>query len=148
MAGKIRKIVEYVSGKGIGGETVRYVIIGAMTTLINVGLFKLLWGIIGIDATVSNVTSISVSILFAYVANKLVVFRRRSDSVGDLLQEFAKFVGSRLFTMAFEIGALLLFFNLLGYDAFIVKIVVQVVVIVANYVISKAIVFRKTRSRG
>ena len=142
----IRKAIEYVFGKGIGGETVRYIIIGAMTTLINLALFTVLYELIGIDVTVSNVTSISVSLMFAYITNKLVVFRRRSASRGDLILEFFKFVGGRLSTIFLEIGSLLLFFNLLGYDALLIKVAVQVIVIVANYIISKAIVFRKMKN--
>jgi len=141
-----RRVVGYLFSNGIGGETVRYVIIGAMTTFVNIGLFELLYELAGIDVTISNVTSVSVSVIFAYIANKLVVFRRRSDSRGALILEFAKFVGARLFTIAFEIGALLLFFNLLGYDALLIKIAVQVVVIVSNYIISKLIVFRKMKN--
>ena len=138
----MRKLINYVFGSGFGGETVRYIIIGGMTTLINIGLFELLWNIIGIDVTVSNVTSVSVSVLFAYIANKLVVFRRRSDSRGQLIVEFIKFVGSRLSTIGLEIGSLFLFFNILGYNARLIKIAVQVVVILTNYAISKVIVFR------
>ena len=151
VAGFFRKIIEYVFRKELSAETARYIIIGVLTTLINVGLFRLLLSIINIDTnidvTVSNVTSISVSVLFAYIANKLFVFRHRSNSRYELIVEFAKFVGSRLFTMAIEIGSLLVFFNILGYDAWFVKLAVQVVVIAINYIISKMIVFRSTRSR-
>ena len=147
VAGLFRKIIKYIFRKEFSAETARYIFIGALTTLVNVGLFRLLWNIIGIDVTVSNVTSISVSILFAYVANKLFVFRHRSNSRYELIVEFAKFVGSRLFTMAIEIGSLLVFFNILGYDAWFVKLAVQVIVIVINYIISKMIVFRSAKSR-
>ena len=142
MAGLFRKIIKYIFRKEFSAETARYIIIGVLTTLINVGLFRLLWNIIGIDVTVSNVTSISVSILFAYVANKLFVFRHRSNSRNELILEFVKFVGSRLFTMALEIGSMLVFFNILGYNAWFVKLAVQIAVIVINYIISKMIVFR------
>ena len=142
MVSLIRKITKYVLGKDIGAETVRYIIVGGLTTLVNYSLFELMRAIIGIDVTVSNVTSISVSVIFAYVANKLIVFRRHSDSLAALALEFCKFVGSRIFTMALEIGAVFLFFNILGLDARLGKITAQVIVVVVNYIISKAIVFR------
>ena len=137
-----KKAVEFVFGKGIAGETARYIVVGGMTTLVNYGLFELMWEVIGIAVTISNVTAISASVVFAYAANKLVVFRSRSDGAKGLIIEFLKFVGSRLFTMALEIGAVLVFFNILGYNARIVKIAAQVVVIILNYAISKVIVFR------
>ena len=139
----MRRLMEYILGRGLGAESIRYIIVGAMTTLVNFSLFELMTFVIGIDVTVSNVTSISVSIIFAYVANKLVVFRMRSGSFATLVFEFIKFVGSRLFTMALEVGAVLLFFNMLGYDARLGKVAAQVLVVIANYVISKVIVFRR-----
>jgi len=136
------KIKEFVFGKGIGGERVRYLIVGGLTTLVNFGLFTLLHEIMGVDSTVSNLISIPVSILFAYCANKLAVFRQRSESFKDLSVEFCKFVGSRLFTMAIDIGIVFLFDNVLYWNATVGKAFSQVFVIILNYIISKALVFR------
>ena len=138
----VRKLVESVFGKGLGAESIRYLVVGVLTTLVNFSLFELMMSVFRINVTVSNVISIAVSILFAYVANKLFVFRRRSDSLSGLALEFCKFVGSRLFTMALEIGTVYLFYNILSQDARLGKITAQVLVIITNYFISKAIVFR------
>ena len=142
--GLINKMMEYVFGKQLAAETIRYIIVGGMTTLVNFGMFELLYHVLGIQVTVSNVTAIAVSILFAYFANKFVVFRRRSDSFRDLMGEFGKFIGSRLFTMALEVGVVELFYNVIGIDARLGKIAAQILVIIANYLISKLIVFKKT----
>ena len=138
----IRKITEYVFGKTIGAETIRYVFVGALTTFVNFSLFTVMTFALGIEVTVSNVTSISVSILFAYAANKLIVFRRRSSTFKELAFEFAKFVGSRLFTMALEVAVVHIFFYILGYEALLGKATANVLVVIANYIISKVIVFR------
>ena len=116
---------------------------GGLTTLVNFGLFVLLHDLLGVSSTVSNLISISSSILFAYIANKLVVFKRRSENATKMLAEFAAFVGSRLFTMALEMGIVYLFDGVLGWNATLGKAVSQVVVVVSNYAISKLIVFRK-----
>jgi len=113
-----------------------------LATLINYGLFELLRGVFGINVTVSNLISIPVAMVFAYVANKLFVFRRHSDSMSALAAEFGKFIGSRLFTMALEIGGVWLLHDILGFDARLGKIASQVLVIISNYFISKTIVFR------
>jgi len=143
----IERIIKFVSGKGIGAESIRYLVVGALTTFVNFGIFELLHSVLGVPVTISNITSISISIIFAYVANKLVVFRRRSDSVASLVLEFCKFVGSRLFTMALEVGAVFLFHDILAYDARLGKIAAQVLVIITNYFISKVIVFRGSGRR-
>ena len=138
--GKLRR---FLQNKGIGGETIRYVIVGGLTTLVNFCIFALMTKIMNIDVTVSNVTSISVSILFAYVTNKLFVFRQRGKTGIVLFLEFLKFVGSRLFTMALEIGVVLLFVEVFKLDELVGKLASMFLVVIANYVISKAFVFRK-----
>jgi len=138
-----QRVIGFVFGKEPGGETVRYLIVGGLTTLINFVLFVLLHEVMGLDDTFSNVTSISVSVLFAYVANKLVVFRQHCDSMSALALEFVKFVGSRLFTMALEVGVVLLFTRALGQSATPGKVVAMVIVVIVNYIISKLIVFKK-----
>jgi len=143
MTEAIRKLIKYVFGKDPGGEKIRYLIAGVMTTFVNYGLFELLHSLVGLGVTVSNVIAISASIIFAYAANKLIVFRSRSGSHRDLAMEFFKFVGSRLFTMGLEIGIVELFYRGLGADARLGKVVAQVFVIIANYFISKLIVFEK-----
>jgi len=143
--GLLRKIIEYVLGKKIGAETIRYVVIGGLTTLVNLGLFELMYTVLGIEVTVSNVTSVAIAILFAYVANKHVVFRRHSSSLNELVLEFFKFVASRILTsMTFEVGGVLLFHNILGFDARLCKITAQVLVIITNYIMVKLVVFRNS----
>lgn len=142
MLGLIRKITGFIREKAPGGEAVRYIVVGVLTTLVNYCLFTLMTWILGIDVTVSNVTAIAVSILFAYVANKTIVFRRHSDTKSELALEFVKFVGSRLFTMAIEVGAVYLFVNVLGKNEQLGKLVAMALVVVLNYFISKLIVFR------
>lgn len=141
----VKKVLDFIRDKGFGGEAVRYIIIGALTTLVNFGLFALMTKALGISVTVSNVTAISISIIFAYITNKLVVFRWHSETRASLALEFVKFVGSRLFTMALEIGAVALFVSVLKQDELIGKAVSQIVVIILNYIISKVIVFRPRR---
>ena len=139
----IRKLIKSLFGKDLGSETIRYLAVGATTSVVSFGLFTFLYQIAGLNVTVSNVISISVAIVYAYAANKLVVFRKRSGSFEELAREFCKFVGSRLFTMALEVGAVELFYGVLGFDARVGKLLAQAITVVANYLISKLIVFRK-----
>jgi putative flippase GtrA len=131
-----------VFGEDPGGEKIRYLIVGGLTTLVNFSIFVLMHELCGIDETISNLVSIPASILFAYIANKLVVFRQQSESIKYLALEFIKFVGSRLFTMALEVGIVFLFSNVLEWNATLGKVIAMIVVIILNYVISKVIVFR------
>lgn len=124
----------------IKGEFGRYIVIGTTTTLIDLALFYLLCEVLGVDSTVSNVISLGTSVLYAYVTNKLVVFRTKNSGKA-LAEEFLKFIGSRAGTMLLELGGVFVLNEILGLDGFLSKLGVQVVIFVANYVLSKLFVF-------
>jgi putative flippase GtrA len=91
----------------------------------------------------ANVVAIIISILFAYVTNKVIVFKAKTKGFLQTVKEFSRFIGARLFTMALEIGGVWFFATKLGLYDLAVKAAVTVVVIIANYVLSKLLVFRK-----
>lgn len=126
-----------------------YLFFGALTTLVNLVVFFLLteypWQL---NVTLGNVISIIVAILFAYVTNKIWVFRSKTDSAGELLSEFCRFVGGRLSTMAIEVGGVYLIFNVMGFPKMGAKLITQVIVIIGNYFISKFLVFRGDKETG
>lgn len=123
-------------------ETIRYLIVGAMTTLVSTGTFLLLceglrWGV-----TLSNVLSILTAIAFAYVTNKKIVFRSLTKSPAEAAAEFFRFVSTRLFAMGVEVGGVYLLYNILRVHEVPAKILTQIVVIILNYVCGKFLVFR------
>jgi len=132
--------------KLLTGEAMRYLIIGVCTTLVNFVIFTVMTKGFGMDATplgvtISNCVSIPASIVFAYVANKLVVFRSHCKSMGELMAEIVKFFGARALTMVLEFVGVELLVNRWGMDSVLGKLAMQVFVIVANYFISKFLVF-------
>lgn len=126
----------------ITGELGRYVVIGATTTLIDLALFYVLCEVLGVDSTISNIVSLGTSVLYAYVTNKVFVFRTRNKG-RELLKEFLKFLGSRAGTMLLELGGVFVLNEILGLDGFASKLAVQIIVFVANYLLSKFFVFKK-----
>ena len=61
--------------------------------------------------------------------------------VGTLLLEIAKFWSSRIGTMLLEIGGVFVL-TMLGWDGFASKLATQIVIFVANYLLSKFFAFR------
>lgn len=147
MAGKPADFVKRLF-EGRRGEVLRYLIIGGCTTLFNLIIFTVMVKAFFIDVTVSNVTSVILSILFAYVTNKLFVFRSHCASLAELAAEFAKFVGARLVTMVIEVGGVYLLVNIIGQDELLGKLETQVLVIIGNYFISKFLVFKNKKTNG
>lgn len=123
---------------------IRYLFFGGCTTLVNLGLFAVLKGPLGIDYRISNFFSVAAAICFAFVVNKLFVFQSRTTSFTEGFREFIRFVLGRLVTMAVEVGGVPFCVEILHQPEMIAKLETQVIVTVVNYFISKFLVFKST----
>ena len=126
---------------------VRYVVIGACTTAVSVGLVALLTKVFHWEDNLSNIVSIIAAVIFAYVANKIFVFRSHTDSFGALAAEALKFFAGRAVTMLVEVFGVVFFDSVLGQDVVVAKVETQILVLVGNYLISRFIVFRNKPQR-
>ena len=69
------------------GITLRYLIFGVLTTVLNVGTYMLLSQYIGIDAAISNIIAWIVGVAFAYITNRLWVFESKASGFKEILRE-------------------------------------------------------------
>ena len=88
---------------------------------------------------VINTLSWAAAIAFAYPANRKYVFESKNQNV---FRECIEFVGSRITTGVMEVAMMSLTVNVMKLDFWISKLLVSVIVIVANYVLSKLVVFK------
>lgn len=123
----------------IDRELILYVIFGFFTTMINLVVFFLFTRILHVNYIFSNVMAWVLSVLFSYVTNRIWVFESENTNV---ITECLLFFGSRLFAGTVDTGLLFIFIDVLSISDVISKIVVQVIVIVLNYVMSKFIIFK------
>ena len=132
-------------------EGIRYIFFGVITVLVSWGTYAL-FVFMGIDLAVSNVLSWICAVLFAFVVNKIYVFRCVGSSKVKLSAELVSFFGGRVFT---GVVAALLFpalcaiglgFVVLGVEGLFARGITSGVEILLNYLISKFIVFRKSES--
>lgn len=125
------------------GELFRYVIIGALTTVVDFVLFALMTKVLKWDGGFSNILSIAASMIFAYLANKAFVFRTHCGSLKELLAEIGKFFSSRIGSALLEIGLVFVLCDFMGLEPILSKLAVQIVIFILNYVTSKFWAFRK-----
>lgn len=123
-------------------DLIMYVIFGALTTAVNYLVYLPCYNLLGLDASVSNVISWVVSVAFAFLTNKPFVFRSHDWSPGVVWPELLKFVGCRVGSGALETAILFVTVDTLHWDGNLWKLVTSVLVVVANYVGSKLLVFR------
>ncbi len=138
-------------------ELILYVIFGALTTLVNLLSFKLFNLILGEQLyLVSNVIAWFLSVVFAYITNKLFVFESRSWKIKIITKEILSFFGARILSFAIEEAGLFAFVDLLGFDKYqidifgvviggkmISKLMLAVVIVILNYIFSKLVIFKK-----
>lgn len=126
---------------------IRYLFFGGLTTFVNLVLFALLKGPLGIDYKISNFFSVAAAICFAFVVNKLYVFQSKTSSFRETFHEFSKFVLGRLVTMAVEVGGVPFCVEIIHQPEMLAKLETQIIVMVVNYFISKFLVFKTTSKK-
>ena len=128
-------------------EIISYLIVGGLTTVVSLGVYYgLVFTILNpknpVQLQMANVSSWIAAVTFAYFANRIVVFRSENKNI---IKEMISFFTARVGTLLMDMGIMFVFVTLLGFNDKIIKLVVQVVVTVANYVFSKFFVFKKEK---
>ena len=100
-----------------------YMIFGVLTTLVNILVYLFFAKICGVYYVTSNILAWFFSVLFAYVTNRIWVFESENSGILDT-------------------GLMILLIDILSVGDLISKIVVQIIVVIVNYVFSKWIVFK------
>lgn len=125
-------------------EIINYVIVGGLTTVISMALFygstwTFLDGNNAFQLQVANVISWVGAVAFAYVTNRVFVFKSTNE---DKLKEAIAFVSSRVLTLLLDMAVMFVLATLIKVDYNISKIIAMVLVMIGNYVVSKVFVFK------
>lgn len=118
-----------------------YLILGFFTTIINILIYSFLV-MLNTNYMVSNLVAFCASILFAYITNKKWVFNHSNEKEIDA-EEFTRFIVSRVAILIMESVMLYVCITLLMFNQYGVKIITNIIVVVANYILSEFIVFKK-----
>ena len=143
MSGKLKKMINY--------ETISYLIAGVLTTLVDYVVFAVVneWmqgqGGFSQSAAVMTATVVSwvAAVLFAYIVNKLVVFRNYNFRPSYLAGEAAGFFAARLISGIITIFLMWLMADRFGWNEYLAKILTSVFNMVFNYAASKLWIFKK-----
>ena len=123
-------------------EIIDYIIFGGLTTIVNIVAFFIFDTLLGWPYLIANAIAIVVSILFAYVTNKLFVFKTGDMTASENIVEFLKFIGFRLISGLADMAAMWMLVDLISIDTNIAKLLTQFIVVVLNYVFSKLFIFK------
>ena len=128
---------------------IAYLFWGVVTTAINLAVFQVLSSGIHWNYQLANVIAWFVSVLVAYFTNKVWVFGSHYTTVSDFLVEMLRFFFYRALTLVIDIVITFIGISVLGFKdpmgQFIVKVIDNVIVIIANYVFSKWLIFKDNK---
>ncbi len=124
-------------------EIILYLFFGGLTTVINILCYFLFYEIFGVSNIISTVISLIVSILFAFVTNKIYVFESRTATKEETLKEVFSFFFFRLLTGVLDVAIMFVAVDLMKMSGTLWKIISNILVIILNYVASKLVVFKK-----
>ena len=119
-----------------------YGIFGVLTTIINIVTYALCYDMFNISNVVSNIIAWILSVLFAFITNKIWVFESKCFDFKIFIKELWNFIVCRLATGALDLGIMYVGVDLLKGPALILKIASNIIVIILNYVMSKLFVFK------
>ena len=133
-------------------EQLLYLIFGGLTTVVDWSVSFVLyyfWGA-AIEETVylihvANVIAWAAAVLFAYVTNRLWVFESTKHGASAIHGELAIIAGGRVLTLLLQEAMVFVLFDLLSLNKYAVKLIAAILVVIANYFISKLLVFRKKK---
>ena len=126
-------------------EIIRYLFIGFLTMLITLITYYLLTILIldvniKVELQVANIVSWLLAAIFSYIFNRKYVFNSKNI---EIKTEALMFICSRLLTLGIDMLGMYLLVSVLNYNDKVMKIIVQIIVVMLNYIISKFIVFRR-----
>lgn len=127
-------------------EPITYLFFGGLTTLVNIVVYLIFREGFGLYYQTANVISWIASVLFAYFTNKLWVFEAKTETKQESWAAFGKFIFFRVLSLGLDMLCMYLFISILATGDLVAKLVTQVVVVLANYVFSKFLIFNTKKS--
>ena len=130
-------------------EIINYLIFGVLTTVVSLGTYYALVLTIldannPIELQIANIIAWITCVTFAYFTNKKYVF---APTTKNVWREMIEFYSSRLLSLFVDMGLMFLLVSTLNFNDKIVKVIIQVIIIIMNYVLSKLIVFKKEKNK-
>lgn len=121
-------------------EIIMYLVFGVLTTVVNIVVYYIFSNLLHMNYLFSNAMAWFLSVLFAYVTNRKYVFDSKNNQI---IKEAISFFGSRLATGIMDMMLMWFLANFNIVNDVVAKVVVNVIVVILNYILSKLVVFKK-----
>lgn len=126
-------------------EGMRYLVCGALATVVNIGVYAIFFYLIKLNNSTSNIIAWIVAAIFAYITNRTIVFDSKVNTKKGLIREIVSFFGCRLLTLVVDEGIMILTVDMLNWPGILMKILANIIVIILNFIFSKILIFKKEK---
>ena len=140
-------MIKKIWDKVMNREVISYLIFGVLTTLVNWVVYAAMVKV-HIDYRIATAVAWAVSVLFAYIVNKIFVFQSYNMRPAFVMKEITSFVACRAVSGVMEMVFMIVMVSWIHMDEYISKIAVSVIVVIVNYVFSKLFIFRKSEEKS
>ena len=121
-----------------------YGVFGVGATVINIVSYRVLANIFGKKYfLIANIIAWILAFIFAFITNKLFVFESKSWEAQIAMNEFVGFLSARLATGILDTVLMWFFVSVISLDDTLSKIIINILVIIINYIASKFFIFKK-----
>lgn len=135
--GTIKKLFEKYK------SIILYGFFGVLTTVINIASYFVCYNILKIPNVISTIVAWVLGVVFAFVTNKLFVFDSKSFEKNIILHEIITFFGCRVLTGVLDVGIMWIAVDIMNWNSILWKVISNILVIIANYIASKLVIFKK-----
>lgn len=128
-------------------EIISYLFFGVLTTIVSFGTYIFFANVLfpqktDLDIQIANVLSWVCAVAFAYITNRIWVFKSKTKGKMQIKEMF-NFVSARIASLLVDMAMMYIMYSLMHINDTIAKIIVQFVVVAMNYILSKVIIFKK-----
>lgn len=120
-------------------------IFGTLSFVINVTIYFIGIEYLRLYYLTANILAWIISVIFSFVSNKIFVFRNHSWEWTEWIKQSILFLGARLMTGGIDMLGMFLMVELICANPVLSKIIINVIVIIINYILSKLFIFKKDR---
>ena len=129
-------------------DMIAYLVFGVLTTLVNIAVYWAAAHLLGIPTVPATVAAWVAAVLFAYLTNRRWVFHSEASGSAEIGREILRFFAARLATGIFDWVFMYVTVDRLHADDVTMKVIANIVVIISNYILSRTLVFRRTKKKN
>lgn len=141
----IKEMIYNIKEKLFTREIITYLIAGVATTFVNIAIYNIFYVQWHIPNLLSNAIAWMVSVLFAYFVNDKFVFIQEKGTHKQEWYKFYKFILARLFSFGIDELGMFLLVDLVAFSGNLSKVIMNVIVVIINYIFSKKFIFQNNK---